>query len=134
MRNIGLLFDSTGQMFTPSRGALGRGAPHRPAMVGRMSMVVATESLNRPHSFRPAVRSGWYPARKARDEWFPHAAFVAPTLAPSKLAWTSQEPRPVVTGEHHQGIIIHAVVFQRLQNLADAPVDLLYHIAIQTLA
>ena len=44
------------------------------------------------------------------------------------------QPRAVVAGEDDEGVVIEAVLFQRVENLPDGPVNLLNHVAVKARA
>ena len=69
-----------------------------------------------------------------------HAAFPSAALAIAEQASAAaglgahQQPRAIVTREDHEGVLGHALFLERLENLADAPVEFLDDVAIDTAA
>jgi len=74
------------------------------------------------------------------DAGHAHAAFPGATLAVAEQAGASaglsahQQPRAVVAGEDDEGVVGHALFLERFEDFADAPVEFLDDIAVDTAA
>ena len=88
---------------------------------------------------RIRARIGLHDARPADDERYADAAFESRTLAftkrTSRTGMASKvQPRAVVAGEDHDGVLIDALVLKRLEHGTDGAIDIGHSIGIRSSA
>src|SRR5258708_227963 len=72
------------------------------------------------------------PARESGNKRLAESSFIRPALTAPQLSGTSLEPRTVVAGEDRERVVVDRIVFQCLQHLPYAPVDLRNRVGVQT--